>query len=151
MSGNDGNKPFNLPTLNEENLGEELVRQHIELQDMFRNQENLLGELYSIIYSLGIWDSLSEEAKEYAAKSETIKTRVERGEGPNFDPRLSLREYITHLMSLFQMPVHQQEFLITIVKVCYAMILIEKNPLVAVELKQSHAVSEALQEITRVG
>lgn len=107
------------------------------------------AEGFALIYNAGLWDELSPPCREFVAKLNIVKSRVERGEGPRLEPRLSLPQYISYIGQALKLPSQQSQFWVTVVKVVYAMMLIEKNPMVAASLQTAGEINEALEQIAR--
>lgn len=107
------------------------------------------AEGFALIYNVGLWDELSPKAREFATKLNIVKARVEQGEKPRLEPRLSLPQYIGYIGQALKLPQSQAQFWVTVVKVVYAMMLIEKNPMVAASLQTAGDINEALAEIAR--
>jgi hypothetical protein len=107
------------------------------------------AEGFALIYNAGLWDELSPACREFVSKLDIVKSRVERGEGPRLEPRLPLPQYISYIGQALKLPSQQSQFWVTVVKVVYAMLLIEKNPMVAASLQHAGEINEALAEIGR--
>jgi len=107
------------------------------------------SEGFALIYNMGIWDQLSPKAREFATKLDIVKARIEQGEKPRLEPRLSLPQYISYISQALKLPSTQSQFWVTVVKVVYAMLLIEKNPMVAAQLQTAGEINDALAEIAR--
>ena len=120
-----------------------------EIQVAFEKQSAVLEELFLLIYKAGLMDELSQRSRDFIANSPWIQECMRRGEGPNLEPRLRVREYIQHLARILEVPGHQLDFLSFIVKTCYIMILTEKNPMVAQELRGVSNLTDVLSDITR--
>jgi len=120
-----------------------------KLQEQFREQQQVLGEAFSIIYKSGLLETMSPKAREFLSESEFVQQAITSGEGPSLEPRLTLDEYCKHIINILDVPATQTDFTFFIVKVCYVMILAEKNPLVAQELRGVLQVNTALKDIMK--
>lgn len=113
----------------------------------FKEQEMVLAECFALILNAGLLPELSRKTRDYLSESEMINNFIQAGQGPNLEPRMSVDEYRTHLMRALDVPPAQFEFLNFIVKTCYMMIMAEKNPLIAQELRGVTMVSEHLKGV----
>jgi hypothetical protein len=119
------------------------------IQKSFEQQSKVLGEAFLLIYKAGLMNELSQRSRDYIADSEWIQEIIKMGEGPNLEPRLSAKEYIQHLSRILEVPSAQLEFLTFVVKTCYMMMLTEKNPMVAQELRGASSLTNTLDELMR--
>ena len=124
-------------------------QQQIATQNFIEMQERILAECFAILWKIDVIDELSEEARQYIAESEFIQQKIKEGEGPSLELRLTKKEYLSHLSRILETPGSQMDFLNFIVNVCYIMMLTEKNPLIAAELRGKSELTEALGHIIR--
>lgn len=117
------------------------------VQKQFRIQSEILNEAFLLIFEAGLLDNMSMNAREYFSKNEHIQKAIMSGNLNSLEPRLTLKEYIQHITQLMDVPKHQIDFVSYIIRICYVMILAEKNPLVAQELRGVLNVNTALKEI----
>lgn len=110
-------------------------------------KEFVFIEAIKILYESGLLNELSQRSKEYISNDTTLAQAIAEANTPNLDPRLSLEEYTKQIMTIFKVPSNQYQFYEIITKVCYMMIMAEKNPLVAQQLKGILVTSNALQEL----
>ena len=138
----------------QENLEEEVAiitrEAYEEICNERGNMSKVLGEAFILIYKAGLLEEMSQQARDYLSKQPWLQEVIKDGDGPSLEPRLQVREYIQHMARIFQIPQAQLDFLTFIVKVCYLMLLIEKNPLVAQELRGVTSLSNAIESLTRV-
>ena len=114
---------------------------------LYDQQEAILAECFALIIRAGLLHELSENSRDFLSESKVIQKFIQTGEGPTLDLRLSIGEYRQHLMRIMEVPPAQFEFLNFIIKTCYMMMLAEKNPLVAQELRGILLVSDTLKGI----
>ena len=143
-----------MPDLTEEELHAQIHAETTEqmysaIQNKFEQQSKVLGEAFLLIYKAGLMNELSQRSRDYIADSVWIQEIIKLGEGPDLEPRLSVKEYIQHLSRILDVPGAQLEFLTFIVKACYMMILTEKNPMVAQELRGTSSLTNTLDELMR--
>lgn len=110
----------------------------------------LLSECVNLIYKAGLFEELSVKTRETIANNETLLKLIAASKPPSLDPRLTIDEYIAHVLKIFSVPSSQQQFYITMVKVVYLMLLAEKNPMVAQQLKGVLALGADLQYLLKV-
>ena len=134
--------------MNQEKQPEEETPYSI-MQAAFERQAKVLAEAFLLIYKAGLMDELSPQARDFIAESKWLQETIKAGEGPNLEPRLSYREYFQHLVRIMEVPTAQMDFLAFIVKTCYIMILTEKNPMVAQELRGASSLTNALGDLMR--
>lgn len=109
-----------------------------------------LVELFNLVYQAGLFDELSAKTREWIANNEELMKLVATSKQPKLEPRLTPNEYISHVLKLFSVPAHQADFYITITKICYLMLLAEKNPMVAQQLKGVLALGDDLKSIMKL-
>lgn len=107
----------------------------------------VVAECLIIIFKAGLVEHLSDEARTLLAQSRELQELVERGEGPNLSMRMTTHEYINHLMQIMDVHQSQAEFLSFIVRVCYIMMITEKNPAIAAELRGANQISQVMKGI----
>jgi len=117
------------------------------IQEQFKLQSEVLAEAFILIYKSGLLDNMSQTAREYLASQDHISKAIAEGEAPSLEPRLTLKEYVTHIVNILDVPQSQVDFTSHIIQVCYVMIMSEKNPLIAQELRGVLGVNTALKEI----
>jgi hypothetical protein len=121
-----------------------------EICTKFEVQSHVLSETFMLIYKAGLMNELSQQARHYLSNSPWIQNIIQSNEGPNLEPRLSPKEYIEHLARIMNIPGSQIDFLSFIVKTCYIMIMTEKNPLVAQELRGASSITHAIEDVINV-
>ena len=97
--------------------------------------KKILGELYSAIYRIGIFDQLSDEARNFAQDHEFIAHAIERGESPRLEPRITLDEARQQVIKMFKVPPSQIDFYNTIITIAYFLDAVEKNPLLVQQIR----------------
>jgi hypothetical protein len=117
------------------------------IQQQFKEQSIVLGEAFKLIYEAGLLDNMSMKAREYLSSKQYIQDIIKNNATRSLEPRLSLNEYRKHIIQLMEVPRSQIDFATFIIQVCYIMILAEKNPLIAQELRGVLNINSALKEI----
>jgi len=112
-------------------------------------QLNAMAEMVALIYKMGMLDTLSTATRQFLSENEHLQKAIMDGESPSLEPRLSMGDYIKHIVNILEVPHAQHEFTSFIVQVCYIMIMAEKNPLVAQELQGVLNVNSMLKDIVK--
>ena len=114
--------------------------------------ENLaaLSECVNLIYQAGLFEELSVKTRDWIASNPELLKMMATSKPPTLEPRLSVEEYIDHVMKIFSVPVHQRDFYTVIVQVSYLMLLAEKNPMVAQQLRGTIALGEDIKYLLKV-
>lgn len=121
-----------------------LLLKEVEVRDKF------IAEAFTLIYQAGLLDNMSQTAREFISEQGNIQEMITNGKQPSLEPRLTLKEYIQHIVNILEVPSSQHAFISYIVKVTYIMILSEKNPLVAQELRGVLNVNSMLKDIVEM-
>ena len=119
------------------------------LEEQYDEQSKVLAEAITLIYSVGMLDNLSPKTRDFLAENEHLQKAIMDAEKPSLEPRLTMEEYIKHIVHILEVPHSQHEFTSFIVQVCYIMMLAEKNPLIAQELKGVLGVNSMLKDIVK--
>lgn len=109
-----------------------------------------LVECLGLIWEAGLFDNLSAKTREWIANNEELMKLMTMAKPPKLEPRLTLDEYMEHVMRLFNVPMHQHDFYSVIVKISYLMVLAEKNPMVAQQLRGVVNLGEDLKSLLNV-
>lgn len=109
----------------------------------------LLFECIGVLYEAGLIDNLSQPVKDFINQHGDAIGQYLVTKTPRLEPRLTLSEYKIRVMQMFKVPTSQMPFYETIVKVAYLMILTEKNPLIAQQLRGVLEVDAQLEQLLR--
>jgi len=131
------------------NMIEQLQVAYEESRLQLKEQSDVIGEAFILIYKAGLIDELSPKTRQYISDSLWLQKIIRDEDGPSLEPRLSVGEYVKHMARILEVPPSQLDFLTFIVKTCYIMILTEKNPMVAQELRGVSNLTNVLSSITR--
>ena len=119
------------------------------LRDEYKIVTEVADECLVLIWRSGLMDETSDKVKHYIGESRRVQELLATKGTPNLDLRVGMQEWHHHILKVFDVPASQTEFYLTIAKVCYIMMLAEKNPLFAQELRGLGQLTSYLRDITR--
>lgn len=108
----------------------------------------ILSDFLSLIWEGQIFDQLKPATQQWVIEN-NLESLIRIDQTKRLEPRLKLEEYERHILSAMKIPPTQREFYLTIIRVTYMMLLVEKNPLVAQELRGASVVSGLLDQLFR--
>lgn len=109
-----------------------------------------LVECLNLLNEAGLFDNLSVRTRDFISTDTDMLSLIAAAKPIKLEPRLTLEEYIEHVLRVFKAPQHMADFYIVITKVCYLMTLAEKNPMVAQQLRGVVALGDDLKTLLQV-
>jgi hypothetical protein len=102
------------------------------------DDRELLFESMRVLWSAGLFNELPIKVRNILSEDEELVKFLTTQESQCLDLRLTYAEYEKHFMRLFNcVEMHQEMFYKAIIQTSYLMLLCEKNPMVANQLRES--------------
>jgi len=108
----------------------------------------VLADLLGVLWEAGLFEELKDGTKQWLLDN-GAENLLNLNAKPRLEPRLTLDEYRKHVIRMMSVPPDQKYFYDTIIDTVYFMFLVEKNPLIAQQVRGVSAISEQLQQLMK--